>query len=254
MTDDQLLEAARALRLARGGASETARFTEEQIMRRVGQSAHRKRRLYLLLPIAAVLAVSSAWAASAGHWTKLGMLWQQIAGRTPAAESASHKHAAATASATPTPIAPLAPANAAPAPLTASSSASAARTASSLRSVPPAPVPSARAVLDRPAAPSASPPDAVVTPSALDLYQRAHELHFRKHDPAAALSAWNEYLAIAPSGALALEARYNRAICLVELGRRDEAREALLPFARGDYGGYRQAEANALLNGNAAPR
>ena len=251
MTDDQLLEAARALRLTRGGASQTARFTEEQILRRVGQSTHRKRRLYLLLPIAAVLAVSSAWAATAGHWAKLGVLWQQMAGRPPAA--ASHQRASAVTSATPTPLAAPAPANAAPTPTTPSRSASAAPTASSLRSAPPAPVPSARAALDNPAS-SASPPDAVAVPSALDLYQRAHELHFRKHEPTAALSAWNEYLAVAPSGALALEARYNRAICLVELGRRDEAREALLPFARGDYGGYRQAEANALLNGGAAPR
>jgi hypothetical protein len=39
------------------------------------------------------------------------------------------------------------------------------------------------------------------------------------------------------------------------LGRSAEARRALLPFARGEYGGYRQAEANALVNdsGSSAP-
>jgi hypothetical protein len=39
----------------------------------------------------------------------------------------------------------------------------------------------------------------------------------------------------------------------VQLGRRDEARAALLPFARGDYGGYRKVEAQALLDGAPAP-
>lgn len=87
-------------------------------------------------------------------------------------------------------------------------------------------------------------------PTSLQLYQRAHELHFRKHDFAAALAAWDVYLASTASGPLSLEARYNRAICLTRLGRTAEARGALLPFARGDYGGYRQAEASALLNGS----
>ena len=50
-----------------------------------------------------------------------------------------------------------------------------------------------------------------------------------------------------PAGTFASEARYNRALCLVRLGRLGEAREALGPFARGDYGNYRHAEAAALL-------
>jgi len=47
---------------------------------------------------------------------------------------------------------------------------------------------------------------------------------------------------------LVLEARYNRAICLVRLGRRAGARAALAPFASGAYGGYRQEDARALLD------
>jgi hypothetical protein len=62
------------------------------------------------------------------------------------------------------------------------------------------------------------------------------------------LPAWDRYLAENAAGALGLEARYNRAICLAQLGRRDEAKAALLPFARGDYGGYRQAEAQRLID------
>ena len=43
------------------------------------------------------------------------------------------------------------------------------------------------------------------------------------------------------------EARYNRALCLVRLGDREAARAALLPFAKGQYGTYRQREALELV-------
>jgi hypothetical protein len=50
-----------------------------------------------------------------------------------------------------------------------------------------------------------------------------------------------------PRGHYALEARYNRALTLVRLGRTEEASRALRPFAEGTSHGYRQAEASALL-------
>lgn len=103
------------------------------------------------------------------------------------------------------------------------------------------------------AAPQAPVTSAPEQPTSFQLYQRAHELHFRKQDFAAALGAWDTYLASAPTGELVLEARYNRGICLTRLGRTAEARAALLPFARGKYGGYRQAESSALINGNTSP-
>jgi hypothetical protein len=81
------------------------------------------------------------------------------------------------------------------------------------------------------------------------LYREAHEAHFVRKDPAAALAAWDRYLlAAGPTGRFALEARYNRAIALVRLGRRSEAASALRPFANGDYGGYRRDEARELLS------
>ncbi len=83
------------------------------------------------------------------------------------------------------------------------------------------------------------------------LYAEAHRAHFVDGDPASALRAWNAYLAAAPEGAFVPEARYNRALTLVRLGRLDEARQALEPFARGMYGGYRAREATALLNATA---
>jgi hypothetical protein len=80
-----------------------------------------------------------------------------------------------------------------------------------------------------------------------ELYERAHRAHFAGGDPAAALAAWDRYLAAAPRGRFALEARYNRAVALARLGRRDEAARALAPFAAGEFGGYRRAEAERLL-------
>ena len=80
------------------------------------------------------------------------------------------------------------------------------------------------------------------------LYAAAHRAHFVARDPAAALRAWDDYLAVYPAGRFSLEARYNRALALVRLGREDEARAALTPFADGRSGGYRQAEARSLLD------
>jgi hypothetical protein len=79
-----------------------------------------------------------------------------------------------------------------------------------------------------------------------DLYRAAHRAHFVDQNPAAALPAWDEYLRAAPNGRFAIEARYNRALCLARLGRNAEAREALAPFAAGQFGGYRQREAAEL--------
>lgn len=95
---------------------------------------------------------------------------------------------------------------------------------------------------EQPSAPAAV-PDAD-----LARYREAHRLHFRARDFAAALRAWDAYLSAFPNGVFAIEARYNRAICLVRLGRKDEARRALGPFARGEVGrGYRKADATKLL-------
>jgi hypothetical protein len=80
----------------------------------------------------------------------------------------------------------------------------------------------------------------------LVLYREAHRLHFVEHDFAGALGAWDRYLA-AGSGPLAVEARYNRAIALARLGRREEAIAALRPFAEGESGSYRRQEALGLI-------
>jgi hypothetical protein len=94
---------------------------------------------------------------------------------------------------------------------------------------------------------TAAKPESVVTPAPdaeLAAYRTAHALHFRGSDPTAALSAWDALLAKFPSGRLAPEARFNRALTLIKLERWAEARAALAPFAAG---GYRQSEAKQLL-------
>lgn len=79
-------------------------------------------------------------------------------------------------------------------------------------------------------------------------YARAHRAHFVEDAPARALAAWDAYLAAYPAGTFAPEAAYNRALCLVRLGRFVEASAALRPFARGRFGAYRHDEAVLLLD------
>jgi hypothetical protein len=109
---------------------------------------------------------------------------------------------------------------------------------------------SASASVSAPAA-SASTEDAALAPREppeLAPFRRAQALQLRAHDYGAALAAWDAFLRMAPRGSLALEARSQRALCLVRLGRRREAARALAPFAGGaEAGAYKQAEAHALL-------
>jgi hypothetical protein len=64
----------------------------------------------------------------------------------------------------------------------------------------------------------------------LALYGTAHRLHFQQHDLVAAVDAWDRYLAAAPAGKLAPEARFNRLVALVRLQRWDDAAHALDAF------------------------
>jgi hypothetical protein len=113
------------------------------------------------------------------------------------------------------------------------------------RPVPVAPAgAAATATPERPTALDRQP--AGETHALLALYREAHRLHFVERDYAQALGAWDRYLA-SGSGPLVLEARYNRAIALAHLGRREEATAALRQFADGERGGYRRQEALALI-------
>jgi tetratricopeptide (TPR) repeat protein len=225
------------------GASEHADATELRILTAARQRTRPRRALWLA-PIAAAFVISAAFAGEIG--TRLADLGQRIFGRTAAQ--------------------PISPAPAAPAPAAAAassapvaSSAPAAVGELSEPAVPEAvPMPSATSPVPRstppPAAPASAPSASATAadassaaPDDLALYKQAHRAHFEEQNYARALAGWDQYLARAPRGTFALEARYNRAIALQRLGNRAAAIEALQPFADGAYGRYRQEEARQLI-------
>jgi hypothetical protein len=99
-----------------------------------------------------------------------------------------------------------------------------------------------------PPAPPAPPKQIETVAGVSPLYRKAHELYFHDADYDKALVAWDDYLAKEPNGQFAVEARYNRALCLIHLSRFQDAHDALLPFANGEVvpAGYRQDEAKRL--------
>ncbi len=205
----------------------------------------------MLSPIAAVIGISTAWAS-----THEGDVWTRIAGLLGTLEDG-----AAHSAVVPQPA--IGPARLA---VTASPAATATPVPSTPVEIPVLPVeelpmapgtsPGRRGVARGPAsgAPSVLAPDAPAARPSLPsdeasmLYAAAHHAHFVSRDPALALRAWDAFLAFAPDDPLALEARYNRALTLVRLDRRAEARGALEPFALGTYGSYRRREAQALID------
>jgi TolA-binding protein len=86
-------------------------------------------------------------------------------------------------------------------------------------------------------------------PSSDALYTAAHEAHFSQRDYGSALARWDAYIAAAPQGHFVPEAQFNRIVCLVRLGRREDAIASIraLPLAH-----YRRVEADRLLDRLAA--
>ncbi|WP_438044795.1 tetratricopeptide repeat protein [Sorangium sp. So ce128] len=274
MKDDVLREAARALRAEADASRGRRDETRARVMRSLkAQRARRLAMVRVVVPLAAVLVGSVAWASAArwfpGGWddlaSRLGLRVSEapyippapppqrpLSGPRHAAEAPAPPEAEAVAEAVapePPPLpAPIAEPPIAPAPPRAPVLAVApVRSASR----PVAAVAPSAARLPTAPRPAAADPQAIerspASPDADALYQAAHRAHFVERNPAAALDAWNAYLAAAPRGRFAVEAQYNRALCLVRLGRKDEARRALEPFAQGALGGYRQAESRSLI-------
>ena len=245
MTDDILHVAARALRDTTEGAAASARFTRARVLATVHQQRRRRfTRAVVLVPLAAILLGGSAWAAAGGTVPAVVVSVVEAVGlRRPPPPAA------------PAQVAPprlrgsaLPPAPAVLDPAEVEAPESEADPETPPVEVPdPAPASPARPAHTAPRTPAAPSATTSADARADALYAAAHHAHFERHDPAAALASWNEYLRVAPRGRFALEATYNRAICLVRLGRTDAALQALTPFAEGRYGGYRQQEATRLV-------
>jgi len=236
MSDDLLERATRALKESGEPSPEELRRTRMRVMDSArGTQRRRARVVYVAFPIAAVLVAATAWAASTGRLDAAMRGVRALFAPEPAPTTV------ASAPRIPTPVPPIA----APPPPSVEEP---------IAEVPPPP-PSPVASAPPAPRPSAPPPPKVEDAEVEDansldltLYKHAHRLHFVEKSYAPALDAWDDYLRQSPGGAFVIEARYNRAICLVKLGRKAEARIALQPFADGKVGGgYRQAEASKLL-------
>lgn len=243
MNDDLLTDSVRALRESTDGASDEAARTRAQILALSAlRIRHRRRIAIVVVPLAAAFFVTTAWGAVSGRLPQ----WFEMTFHDPQPTGVE--------AAPPAPRGMIPPRASVELPSTASTvivttepttTPEVAPTSPAASSSPAAtfsPAPSARALKGMP--PVSKAEDA--------LYAKAHQAHFVNHDPAAALRGWDAYVAAYPTGRFTLEARYNRAIALVRLGRRDEARQALTPFAQGTYAGYRQSEASELLDALAA--
>ncbi len=276
MSDDLLKTAARALREESTGEPPIGDRTRARILHGLHERRRKRRTGFALgIPLAAVFAGSTAWAGASG---KLGRWVDEIVAVVSAPEEGAELATASTAS-TPFPAKSLStpPQASSPEPSEAPDQES-----TSVDEAPERVVPEAAPPEPRPAsvpvaaprhsdAPSSTSTDRAkapvrvndVTPSAKDdevedeappeldtlaLYRKAHRLHFDGGDPGAAIRAYDKYLRLAPGGTFATEARYNRALLLLRLGERSAAIAALTPFAEGRYGGYRQSDAQALID------
>lgn len=260
---DPLFEAVRALRDAtRGEASTLERYTRSRVLASVRlQKRRRVLNIAFGIPLAAVLIGSGAWAASGRGMpvfvqrvsVALGLREQPsmpavstLPKPSPARSSRAPNFADGVATLELGQRAGAQPSEGAVS-IEAGASEDAAVASNIGQGAPVEPVGGATLAAANPQPSSRLPRDSRVTEQELTLYEHAHRAHFVDRDAGSALTAWSEYLRRVPAGRFAVEARYNRAMCLLRLGRSEEARVALEPFARGAFGNYRKSEANALL-------
>lgn len=247
MTDDPLFEAMQALRDVSEVQTDAERFTRQRILFDVRQRQRtRIRRGLFAIPLAALAIGSVAMAATRGYLPEPVQRWvADVTGvQSRPSRKAKTKIVRSTTSAVSV-VTPVAPPDVAARP--AISEAFSTPIALAPDAAQPSPEPNATrslAASERSKTPAA---DSPMTEAEFERYRLAHDAHFVRKDPVAALAAWSDYLAHAPSGRLAVEARYNQALCLLKLGRTAEAKRALAPFVAGVYGSYRQQEARALV-------
>ena len=266
MTRDLLQESTDALRALGDEPADVASTTRHRILRDLqGRRRRRVERRLVFIPAAAVLLIATAAAAASGslsnawHWAREAVGVDAPPPRAPLEAPVTRRRAIPA-------VAPSRPVEeTAPDPADETAPESAPKPV-----VADAPKPAAKSVVAAEPKPTAGPAVAAAPESAPDqhsaeqatpaasaepkpdpneaLYREAHRIHFAEHDCGRAVSAWERYLKAAPGGRFALEARYNRGVCLVRLGNTGAAIRALRPFAEGKLGGYRQSEARALID------
>lgn len=252
---DVLTRATEALRDVSGDDADAAAATRLRLRRSLEERPRSRKLSSWLAALGIGLGATTAFALATSDTARAG--WAALV-RSPAPLTAAPPTDASptapttiaapspvptTTIATPTPPAPLAAAT-----TTTPSTTTPTTTTTTSSTIAPTPTPPrAKTVRSTTSSPSA---EAVARAERIEaLFREAHELHFRGGDPAAALVAWDAYLAAEPHGRFTAEARYNRALVLVRLGRFTDARTALAPYARGEIArGYRQDEARALLD------
>jgi hypothetical protein len=248
MTDDVLKRATEALRDEGGEPNLRSGATRARLLDSAEKRYAGGRRWLLrwCMAIASMFVVGTALARVAEYWPLLreaislapSQSDKTSQHRKPPAKRAPHAPAAS-------PVASPEPAPSAPAPQQPTREETPAPARPVVRAPRPRSAPAPAPAIDAPAVSTPATPAPAARSAELELFHRALALHTAR-DPAA-LSAWDAYLRVADRGVLVPEARYNRALCLVRLGRNAEARTALEPFARGAFGDYRRAEAEALL-------
>ncbi len=241
MKSDLLREATTALSES-GHQQSGGKFTRERIVATLHENQQKGRaRRAMLLPLAAIFVGSTAFAGVNGSLSRvmrsaLSAVGFEVAAPVAVDEAPEANHARPAARAA-QPTAKPQPAEAAN-PVEPEPPQEAAATTAPSRHEPKDEL-GARAGLGE-----AKP----VVADGHELYRRGHRAHFKEGNPGGALEAYDAYLKQQPQGRFAVDARYNRALCLVRLGRHAEAEAALAPFAKGDFGDYRKQDAQRLLD------
>ncbi len=248
MTDDLLKQYTSALRQEFDGASAAPEATRARVIRNLAERKPRRAKWWAIgIPALALLGGSTAWAAAHGQ---LGVMVKQA---TIALGLSIEDEVEAPAPA-PAPRRPGAQAvTAAPVEKVVEEDESLAAPAEEPEDPAPrvtSPLP--RSATETPQGPS---PEELAQKRAQEeqekaiiAYKKGHDAHYGQGNCATAISAYDSYLRQYPAGSFVLEARYNRAVCLVQVGRLAEAQTALRPFAQGQLGGYRQTQAQSLLD------
>ncbi len=278
MSDDPLDHALAAYTETRSAPRTDAAATRQRVLRSVAVAERRRSmRRWSALAVLVLASNATTWAFSSGRVERALAGWEVSAGETagvapeadapdaraiegvaPEADATVDAPDARTVEVVGTSEASGEPERAIVAPMSAETveagtvASAPAPTAGSVR---PARVPrsgrptptSARATPDTAAIRAPVPAEPAVDNADRVAFEAAHHAHFHGADDDAALMAWDDYLARFPQGRFVPEALFNRAICLLRVGRAADARPALERLAAGVYGTAHQDDARALL-------